>query len=552
MATPTTMKQVCDNCRRRKLKCNRQIPCDRCRSALLECKYTDILQRKGPKFRTFYPRASVSSFGDESPCSSSFSTPPHSSFSGDFDYSLPPLPTPPLLLPGPVMPPDDSFWGCPYGRQVAQARLPSLVILAHVNVYLKYLYPIMPVFRPNQVLADSTEPECLAPSRYAFIVALCAATHIQLKLDGPTHHDISDEDRPLYNDGILVSGEDLLSEAVNARLSYDFIESPSIDDLLTAFYLFASYGNLDKQDAAWYYLSQAVSMAITLGLNQESTYCHFDAGEAEQRRRIFWLLFVTERAYSLQQTKPVMLRASIRKPEVFNGDDPILAYGFLNLINLFEKLTPDLYDWMSSGLGGEAVGQALTSSILRDLSSPISLEGVLETQQVDILVTQQWLRAAMCKLASSGSLQKPPRSPGMHPPQVPIATGKSTMEVLGAVSQAAIDSHGIGMEQKLFDIGTCVSDVARTMRPTTATRVAASTVDGKELLWGILSTLSRIRGSQSHLFPVLLEQAGDVLGFESPAISRFLAPPSAHEVPSAKNDYWQLVTADYRDGNEQS
>ncbi|KAK2753704.1 hypothetical protein FQN55_000067 [Onygenales sp. PD_40] len=553
-ATPA-MKQVCDNCRRRKLKCNRQHQCDRCRSALLVCSYTDVLQRKGPKFRTFYPRSSVSSPGGDSPCASSFPTPPHSAFSGEFDAPLPPLLGPPFYLPAPLLQPEDSSWEVSSGPRLFPTRLSSLVILAHVNVYLKYLFPIMPVFKPDQVLADSADPECLSPQRYAFLAALCAATHIQLKLDGPGSHYDSDEEPMLPDDGTFISGEALLSEALRARADYDFVDSPSLDSLLTSFYLFASYGNLDKQDHAWYYLCQALCMAHTLGLHRESSYSHFGSGEAEERRRVFWLLFVTERAYALQQTKPVMLRSSIRKPEVFNGDDPILAYGFLNLINLFEKLTPSLYDWMISDLGDEAAGQALTSSILCDLSTPISLEGVIETQQVDILITQQWLRSAMCMLPVNGSLKELPYNQHIppSPPNVPITVGKSTMEILGAVSQAAIDSHGIGMEQKLFNVGTCVGEVTRSMSPSTAARIASSAADGKEVLWGILSALSRIRGSQSHLFPLLLERTADVLSLESPAISRILSPPPpAHEEPNAKNDYWQLVTTNRwpEDGQE--
>lgn len=107
-------------------------------------------------------------------------------------------------------------------------------------------------------------------------------------------------------------------------------------------------------------------------------------------------------------------------------------------------------------------------------------------------------------------------------------------------------------EQKLFDLGTCVGYATRRMRPAIATHVAESIIDGKELLWGILMTLSRIRGSQSHLFPILLEQTGDILGVESPTVSRSLSPPPTHEKLSAKNDYWQLVTAAHRwDESEQ-
>ena len=151
------------------------------------------------------------------------------------------------------------------------------------------------------------------------------------------------------------------------------------------------------------------------------------------------------RAYALQQNKPIMLRSSIRKPEVFDSDDPILSYGFLNLINLFEKLTVDLYDWISTGSEDGLSGITLTGSIQTSLCSPISLDGVLETQQVDILVTQQWLQAVMWRLAMSRSLQKSSGNDGLLPFHFPVTVGKSVLGVLASVSQSSIDAHGIGM-----------------------------------------------------------------------------------------------------------
>lgn len=144
----------------------------------------------------------------------------------------------------------------------------------------------MPVIRPDEVLRDSEQPEKLSPSRYAFMAALCAATHVQLRLDGTSQGDEGSSN---------LSGEDLLMEAVAARRECDPAENASIESLLTSFFLFATYGNLDRQDQAWFYLSQAIAMAHTLGLHRESTYARLDPAEAEERRKVFWLLFVTER-----------------------------------------------------------------------------------------------------------------------------------------------------------------------------------------------------------------------------------------------------------------
>lgn len=172
-------------------------------------------------------------------------------------------------------------------------RLSAMVILVHINVYLKYLYPIIPVVNPENILNDSQQPEQLTAERYSFITALCAATHIQLQLDAMIDPSSSSA---YYDSSLALSGIEILTEATNARNECNNIcEQVTLESLLTSFFLFAAYGNLDRQNEAWFYLSQATSMALTLGLHREATYSAFGEDEAEERRRVFWLLFVTER-----------------------------------------------------------------------------------------------------------------------------------------------------------------------------------------------------------------------------------------------------------------
>lgn len=138
-----------------------------------------------------------------------------------------------------------------------------------------------------------------------------------------------------------------------------------------------------------------------------------------------------------------MLRSSIHKPQVLYSDDPILAFGFTNLINVFEKLTANLYDWVSAG-GGDGLVES-TSAIQSSLCKPISLDGVLEIQQVDIFITQQWLQAMMWKLSISHATQPGSRDDVVLPFHLPVLVGKAVMRVIGTASQGAVDAHGIGM-----------------------------------------------------------------------------------------------------------
>ncbi|KAH8704140.1 fungal-specific transcription factor domain-containing protein [Talaromyces proteolyticus] len=510
-----SVKQACDNCRRRKIKCNRARPCDKCQRLLLSCSYSDILQRKGPKFRTLYPLAPLHPLASQYPTPQSVEQVYKSKSQFPLDGSVSSLSWNYPAGEGYSSPEsmDSQYELHNYQMPLPQPRrLSSTVLLAHVNIYLKYLYPIMPVVRAEQVLNDSREPEMLTPQRYAFMAALCAATHVQLKLDG-----VDDgTELSLLEPGSSMSGEELLLEAISARRHCDIPENMSLESLLTSFFLFAAFGNLDRQDQAWFYLSQTTSIAHTLGLHREATYSELEANKAEEHRRVFWLLFITERAYALQQAKPVMLRNSINKPKVLYSDDPVLEYGFLNLINIFEKLTPDLYDWVAIGCDEAFSSGSVANDIQQSLCESVPFEGMMQIQQVDILVTQQWLQAMMWKL-SMGSSPRPSNTDTSLPFHLPVMIGKALMDVVGSVSQSAIDAHGIGMEQKLYDMGISIADVTRNLRPNASTHLTSTVADPKELLWGILNTLSRIRGSRSYLFPSLLERTSCVFGLESPA-----------------------------------
>ncbi|KAL5343687.1 fungal-specific transcription factor domain-containing protein [Aspergillus crustosus] len=545
----TSFKQACDNCRRRKIKCSRELPCDKCQRLLLSCSYSDVLRRKGPKFRTLYPLAPIHPlvtrqrqlfqsdsqqyssdlewFADPTtyPLGGSPATPPFTMeepqyMAPDISESFGRLPPSEL-----VSSPDSLMSDSPIGALLPAPRiLTPPVLLAHINVYLKYMFPIMPVVRREELHQDCHQPERLSSQRYAFLASLCAATHIQLKLDGSQPVADTSQMQTGADGNSLMSGEELLAEAVRARKDCDPLENMNLESLLTSFFLFAAYGNLDRQDHAWFYLCQATSMIFTLGLHRESTYSEWSIEEAEQKRRVFWLLFITERGYALQQAKPVMLRTSIHKPQVLGSDDPILAYGFINLIGVFENLSVNLYDWVASGGRDGTSEMPPTSNIQANLNKPISLDGVSEIQKVDILITQQWLQAMMWKLSMTRASQSGSRNETVLPFHLPVLVGKAVMSVIADASQGAVDAHGIGM-QKLFDLGVSVADVSRSLSTKAANNLAESTIDPRELLWGILSTLSRIRGSQSYLFPSLLDRCKGVLNIDSPlSLSNFLPP----------------------------
>lgn len=86
-----------------------------------------------------------------------------------------------------------------------------------------------------------------------------------------------------------------MEEAVRLRKLIDYVESPSVTTVITSFFLFGCCFGLSKHNTAWFHLREATALAQLLGMQDQGTYMAGDSVDNSIRRRLFWLLFVTER-----------------------------------------------------------------------------------------------------------------------------------------------------------------------------------------------------------------------------------------------------------------
>ncbi|KAJ3534554.1 hypothetical protein NM208_g4568 [Fusarium decemcellulare] len=523
-------KQACDNCRFRKVKCDRGMPCRNCNAGELRCLYQHNVRRRGPKegqgrrqsqlrrglvsgdgqFQILTPE-SRSGLGtrrsnERTPCVAVQSQP-----STPFQNPVP-LPQPDLYNKTASSPDNAMLDVAGYSRRLA------LSLVAHVQLFLNYLFPIMPVVDGDELLSDAARLDELPPSRYALIAALCAATRMQLRLDKAETGlgaDIPADPQ--------LSGEMLINLAENALRQYSVIDDTGLDSMLASFFLFASYGNLNNARHAWFYLNQSITLAQSLDITREAGYYSLPEPEREKRRRVFWLLFVTERTFALQHRRSVMLRSSITKPQVVDSDCPIVMHDFINHIRLFESLPWSLYEWQPESDSHRLEDLKLVHTINDKLCTVQADHSVIESQRFDTLITQQWLRVSMWRLAFGNKPSSACNFGLLLPPGLPMDAGKIIMSALGSVGQKSKDCHGIGMEQKLFDVGMSLADSA--LLPSWS----CSSIEAgpRDLLCAVIDALSTVRGCQSHLLPKLLKHSEGLLAFTNPVthINMRLEPP---------------------------
>lgn len=132
----------------------------------------------------------------------------------------------------------------------------------------------------------------------------------------------------------------------------------------------------------------------------------------------------------------------------------------------------------------------------------------------------------------------------------PIELARRVVQVTEKATPLALDSHGIGMEQKLSDIAGCLADVLRVSSGDTSDTF----VFGRRYLHLMLNKvcpsplplrirgcvltflqMSKMRGRESRYLRPLVARAGDVLDSSVPR-TMALPPATVGKVEAEEND----------------
>lgn len=331
-------------------------------------------------------------------------------------------------------------------------QVSATVIRWCLDVYFKHKYPLTPILHRQQM------EQCLlnlssSPEQYGLAAALCAVISLSPEV-------FSTSSPPL---GISIPSADLLiSETLRSRQHCNLVENQSLIHVQTSFLLYAAFFCLDKDNAAWYYLRESLTMLQTLRLHEEATYSDIDDQYlSTYARRMFWVLFITERAYALQRNRPITLQTTLSLPVVDpSSSDAEILLGFLDLISLFRHFDADFIGTWNSG----------TLSNATDPEHLAKLQGLLKctlpkvadhtmVQQADLLVSRQWLKVIVWKLCVSKTLLSVADSEDSMSLLYPATIARDVVRELRLVPTQAFEANGIGILEKVFDVACSLADL---------------------------------------------------------------------------------------------
>jgi len=473
--TPPIVKRACDACHRRKVKCigDGSRPCKNCTSAGLTCTYNAIPQKKGPKGS----RAKVISELRE--------TQRQSQLAAAQQHGFEEAPHSPAYL--------------------RKAGLLSMeMITACVDFFFANIYPTQPILHRQKVGETIGQME-QSVEAYCLVVSLCAYMMIQPNMNLPpgAFQDLEVQPQPSIELGQL-----LLQETLRVRKGYDYVETPTIWTVITSFFLFGSYFCLDKHNTAWFHLREATTLAQIMGMHDEAHYTlSGDVIEESRKRRLYWLLFVTERAYALQQHRPLTLQSTINPPRL--DEDPsetVELSGFIHLVNLFRP-----FDDTFVGLWNKARTGCTTDFLARlqqQLSEalPIYIQST-ESQAVDLRCSQQWLRTMVWQLSISHGYLSSVANENAMSFRYPIEISRDLVAATSGFSQKSMEVHGIGLIEKLFDVACTLTDVMSCVPYEQHTFEYGP----RDYLNQLMSLISSLRGGQQRYMPLLISKVNEAM-----------------------------------------
>lgn len=385
-----------------------------------------------------------------------------------------------------------------------------------IEFFFENMYPTMPILHRERLQEKVAREIDQSIEAYCLITSLCAFMMIQ---PGMTFSERCPEVKTGGDD--LVSGKFtrasiLLEEVVRLRKTIEYIETPTLESVQTSLFLFACYFGLDQHNMAWYYLREATTLVQIVGMQLEPSYLIGDSVDSVMKRRLYWLLFITERAYALQRHRPLSLHATIELPNLDeDAAERQIIVGFLHMINLFRPFDDTFVGLWNKTRNGCSTAwlaqlqQQLSGALPKKLNST-------KTQAADIFTSQQWLRTIVWQLSIANGYLSSTSSNSSMTLKYPIEIAKDLMADVSHLPQKALEVHGIGLIEKLFDVACTVTDVIACVPLDTN----VSDVGPSEYLNQFLILISNLRGGDSRYLPLLLAKVSENLPAMTTPISK--------------------------------
>ncbi|EMC91436.1 hypothetical protein BAUCODRAFT_45860, partial [Baudoinia panamericana UAMH 10762] len=392
----------CDRCHRRKVRCDYISPCIRCREADASCTYLLLRKKRGPKTQKLIPTASPSV--DSGEIATGGST-PHTAVAATLNDG------------------DDRLLVTP-------------VVERAIDLFIAHLYPVYPLIKRSRLDDIVRNAESASQSEKALIWSICASTLANVN-GWPS---LGAEQR-------AVSARRFIRQYHRANVMRD-IEKAKYEDVLVALFVANACFELKQRKTSWFYVREAINLAIAAGLDNLGTYSALDQDTATRYRRAYSLVFISERGAAIFNNFPVSILDPPTLPCLpLVDEDASISVGLGALHNLFSLLDHSfvrLWNDMHSH-APHNTNFADLLQLQQHLRDANLAHGLSDIQRADVLITQQWLRLVFWQASLSQGLVSSNAADAAFLYTYPLAIAVDLCQILRTLPPMAIEVHGLGI-----------------------------------------------------------------------------------------------------------
>lgn len=172
------------------------------------------------------------------------------------------------------------------GNSVWPSHISEPSIIPWIDVYFDRLHPTLPVLNRSSLLTRLFNRDYRHNAYFsAMLLSLCAFALTQ---------PIEITERQTTSTR-ATQARLMMNEAIILRNSSDFGENPTIEAVMTSFFLFGCLSGSNQHNAARLRLREAVELALVMGLNDPTSYPELSSEDKGQRLRTYLVLSITER-----------------------------------------------------------------------------------------------------------------------------------------------------------------------------------------------------------------------------------------------------------------
>lgn len=501
--------RACDGCKIRKVRCTEEPPCTRCSSIGIACTFNKRQATRGPRSlraKTLQEIQNSQNLKEgQSSCGHSTNTDRLAddlSTKGTSPLGQSPPGGEPCLVPGRD------------GGSSGLQRTPVSSLIIRLCIYRLRLFPVWPILDAEDVIASLLrDPTDLGT--YALANAVCAAVIVQLKLPFEGRTDDNDP----------ATAASMTAECQRTKL---LLQDANGDDgpdagltmVRIAFFQHIYHENQSPGGTkSLMFLREAITMAQIMGLHRKASYVLLAPEEQQMRRRILWLLFVTERGVAMLHKLPIVLKWQASFPPLVDRanvevDEAQILPAFKKLVDLFWLFDQSgAFDLLTQADDDTETYQESRLEYLQHRLQEISSDGYEgnDVQRADICVTKCWMQAVVWRASLRRSKAAMFSERGSHVSQ-PYRIVADFLSHICHCSKTALEAHGPTIELKIFEIAsafteyiytlTTGADMARNLNSTDARPV--------EMLVKLQRLLASSRGGNKTLLTLLCARIAEV------------------------------------------